>query len=141
METCCSFKSLSNGQCGVDRKESNIVPLLSCTKSIASHRTTLKFDDTISEIELILARVAIFDTPKDINKLTICPKHRFVLGLGWSRGGNSRCRVLEVISGHGKRGRQWPQAEKGLCKDDSMAILKTTGLFIPVGSGMLLFFK
>ena len=60
--------------------------------------------------------------------------HRAVLGMGWSRGGNTRCRV-SAISGHGKSGKKFPKAEKGLDKRDSLYIFQTVGIFVPAGSG------
>ena len=39
------------------------------------------------------------------------------------------------MSGHGKGGKRWPKAEKGLDKDDSLYIFNTTGVFVAVGSG------
>ena len=34
-----------------------------------------------------------------------------------------------------KAGKRWRKAEKGLDKDDSLYIFKTTGVFVAVGSG------
>ena len=34
-----------------------------------------------------------------------------------------------------KAGKRWPKAEKGLDKDDSLYIFKTTGVFVAIGSG------
>ena len=34
-----------------------------------------------------------------------------------------------------KAGKRWPKAKKGLYKDDSLYIFKTTGVFVAVGSG------
>lgn len=42
---------------------------------------------------------------------------------------------LKQISGHGKGGKTWPKAEKGLDEDDSLYIFKTTRVFVAVGSG------
>ena len=39
------------------------------------------------------------------------------------------------MSGHGKGGKTWPKAEKGLDEDDSLYIFKTTRVFVAVGSG------
>ena len=49
--------------------------------------------DPETEIDLILSRAGIFETPKDINDFNICPTHRSNLGtgVGWSRGFISRC--------------------------------------------------
>ena len=37
-----------------------------------------------NEVDPILSRSGIFETPKDIDDLTICPTHRSNLGVGWS---------------------------------------------------------
>ena len=52
------------------------------------------------------------------------------LGVGWSRGGNTRYRVPEAMSGHGKGVKRWPKAEKGLDKEDSLYVFKTTGVLL-----------
>ena len=137
MEVCCSLKSLANGSCGTSKKQitNEIVPLFSCTKSIKSHLEAHKFSGPVDEVELILCRVAIFKKPLNVNTMTICPNHRAVLCMGWGRGGNTRCRVPEAISGHGKSGKKFPKAEKGLDKRDSLYIFQTVGIFVPAGSG------
>ena len=137
MEAYCSFKTLANGPCGHGKKSSSeIIPLVSCTnKSIDTHLSAHKFSGPVDELDLILCRVGKFSQPVKCSTMTICPNHRLNLGVGWSRGGNTRCRVSEAMSGHGKGGKRWPKAEKGLDKDDSLYIFKTTGVFVAVGSG------
>ena len=39
-----------------------------------------------------------------------------------------------------KAGKRWPKAEKGLYKDDSLYIFKTTGVFVAVGSSKYSYF-
>ena len=60
--------------------------------------------DPETEVDLILSRAGIFETPKDIDDFTICPTHRLNLGAGvrWIRGSISRCRVPKEAYGHGK---------------------------------------
>ena len=43
--------------------------------------------------------------------MTICPIHCTKLGLGWSRGFITRCRVPEGICNHGKGKGTWPKGE------------------------------
>ena len=43
--------------------------------------------------------------------MTICPIHCTKLGLGWSRGFSTRCRVPEGICNHGKGKGTWPKGE------------------------------
>ncbi|CAB4013275.1 Hypothetical predicted protein [Paramuricea clavata] len=40
----------------------------------------------------------MFKTPHNIEEITICPNHRSVLGVGWSRGSNTRCRIPKEVS-------------------------------------------
>lgn len=71
--------------------------------------------------------------------MTICPNHRSKLGIGWSRGSSTRCRVPEEISCHGKEKGVWPKGERGLGKKESEVILQKTGSFVQVGSGKFYF--
>ena len=84
MEGCCSFKSLVGGVCGYnirDRKrDTEIVPLLSCNKNIASHKSAFKFTGPEDEIDLILCLAAMFTENERISTMTICPSHRAKLG-------------------------------------------------------------
>ena len=71
-------------------------------KSLQFTKKFCKFSDAENEVDLTLTRAGIFKTPKDIDDLTICPTHRSNLGVGWSRGSNSRCRVPKEVFGHGE---------------------------------------
>ena len=84
-----------------------------------------KFPDTENEVDLILSRAGIFESLKDIDDFTNFPTHRSNLGVGWSRGSNSRCRVPNEVSGHGK-GRSIPKADSGIGKCVSLIVLKTS---------------
>ena len=123
MEGCRSFKAIVGGVCGYNPKDqklnTEIVPLLSCNKDIDSHKSTYKFTGPEDEVELILSRAAKFSKSESLRAMTICPNHRTKLGLGWSRGSSTRCRVPEEISGHGKDKRLWPKGERGLGKRES----------------------
>ena len=102
MEVCCSFKSIVGGMCGSDtrdrKKETQIIPLLACSKAISNHTASLGFSGPIDEVDLILSRAAVFTQPANVNSMTICPLHREKLGLGWRRGSTARCRVPEALS-------------------------------------------
>lgn len=148
MEVNCSFQAIVGGLCGCKRTDKEkkrcqesgeriIVPLLSCDKEIATHKSLFAFSEPVNEVDLILCRAAIFAHPKDIQTLTICAYHRYNLGLGWMRGSNTRCRVPVSLSNHGKSRAKWPKCERGVSKDQSQIILKKTGTFVPVGSGII----
>ena len=141
MDVCCSFKSTVGGNCGFDKRsrkqETVIIPLLACSKRIDSHLTSFGFSRPKDEVDLILSRAAIFSPPVNIHSMTICPSHRAYLGLGWTRGSSTRCRVPSEISNHGKSHRSWPKGDRGIGKRDSQIILMKTGVFLQVGSGKL----
>ena len=56
MEVCCSFKSIVGGMCGSDtrdrKKETQIIPLLACSKAISNHTASLGFSGPIDEVDL-----------------------------------------------------------------------------------------
>ena len=141
MEVCCSFKSIVGGNCGFDKRsrkqETVIIPLLACSKRIDGHSTSFGFSGPKNEVDLIVSRAAVFSPPVNINSMTICPSHRAKLGLGWTRGSSTRCRVPSEISSHGKSDRTWPKCDRGIGKRDSQIILQRTGVFLQVGSGKL----
>ena len=70
----------------------------------------------------------MFDVAEEsIKSMTICPRHRATLGISWIRGGGTRCRVPQAISGHGRSRGTWPKGDRGLGKQDSAFILRNTG--------------
>ena len=70
-----------------------------------------------NEIDLILSRAALFDVAgESIKPMTICPRHRATLGISWTKGGGTRYRVPQAISGHGKSRGTWPKGDRGLGK-------------------------
>ena len=86
--------------------------------------------DPETEVDLILSRAGIFETPKDIDDFTICPTHRSNLGTGvrWSRGSINRCRVRKEVYGHGKgRVKSIPNAYWGICKRVPRIVRKASG--------------
>ena len=90
----------------------------------------------VDKVDLILSRADIFETPKDIDDFTNCPTHRSNLGVGWSRGSSSRCRVPKEVSGHGKgRVKSIPKADRGIGKRVSQIVLKMSGKFVQSGFG------
>ena len=142
MEACCSLKSLVGSSCGFDAKDRKRqtqivrIPFLSCTKNISKHWSTLSFSGLQNEIDLVQSGAALVDQAEErIKSMTICPRHRATLGISWTRGGGTRCRVPQAISGHGRSRGTWPKGDRGLGKQDSALILRNTGVFIPAGSG------
>ena len=65
------------------------------------------------------------ETPKDIDDFTIRPTHRSNLGVGWSRGSNSRYREPKEVFGHGKgKVKSIPKADRRIGKRVSQIVLK-----------------
>lgn len=140
MDGVCSFKSIVGTGCGFDKKDrkrsTEIIPLILCKKDISKHSSALGFGGPQDEIDLILCRANRFNfSEQRVSSMTICPNHRASLGVGWTRGSSTRCRVPESISQHGKGTARWPKGERGIGKDEAIAILNKTGIFIQVGSG------
>ena len=119
MEVCCSFKMIVGGICGSDSRDQKqdvtVIPLVFCTRDITEHLRSFAFSGPENEIDLILSRAAIFKIPVDVNDMTICPFHRGKLGLGWTRGASTRCRVPQVLSQHGSKNKKdLPKGERGI---------------------------
>ena len=90
-----TFKSIVGSPCGYDardrKRQTKIIPLLSCSKDITRHLSSHRFSGVKDEIDFILSRVAWFDKPKEsIESMTICPHHHAVLGISWTSGGCDR---------------------------------------------------
>ena len=131
-----TFALLVGRECGPDARSRNrtreIVPLVSCNTSIVSHKKLLKFSGYESEVELILARRACFQTPANTQEMTICPLHRARLGIGWRRSVRL-CSIPKKPSGHSEDSKR--NADRGLSFSQSQLIMEATGEFVPVGSG------
>ena len=138
MEGKCSFSGIVGGSCTYERrdraKNTEVILLLHCNREIAGHKSTWKIGDVESEVELILARAAIFTFPENIAQLTICPYHRSSLGIGWCSG-SQWCQIPRDLSNHSDE-RKWPRGERGLGNLGSKFVYQKTGVFVPVGSGM-----
>ena len=139
MEVCCTFRSIAGGVCGADsrarKQEIRVIPLVTCSKDISKHMSMLSFTGPEDEVDLILCRSGIFTRSEKVNTMTICPLHRAKLGLGWTRGASTRCRIPPSLSNHGKKKGKWPKGERGIGKNESEMLLRKTGIFLPVGSG------
>ena len=122
MEACWSFKSLVGSSCGFDAKDrkcqNQIVPLVSCSKDISGPQ---------NEIDLILCRARLFyKTEESIKSMTVYPRYRAILVISWARGGGTRCRVPQAISGHGRSRATWPKGDRSLGKKDSSLIMNNS---------------
>jgi hypothetical protein len=140
MENTCSFLSIVGGQCGHDRRDRSktveCIPFLSCKRDVTGHKAMFAFYDIDDEIELILARACIFSSPQNIDQMTICPAHRASLGIGWTRRVPDKCKVPPILSHHSDDVAKKPKADRGLSKAGSQIVLRETGIFLAVGSGL-----
>ena len=135
MEPICSFSELAKSSCGEFRKSPNIVrKLLECKDDITGHLQACRLSrlvGKIQEYELILVRAGIFDfPPNQLEKMWICPKHRYNLGRNW--------RPLRTC--------QYPLhsgAKKALKNIDVVTLQmsrhaqKIFGITVPIGSGKI----
>ena len=138
-QACCSFQSYVGGVCTSSRlgklKVTETVTLLSCNKDISNHKTSRGFSDVVDEVDLILARASSSRSLKDVALLSW--QSARLTGLNLVLGGTQKCRVPNQLSNHGPNPGKWPKAERGIGKSLSSFILKSTGVFVPVGSGSL----
>ena len=89
--------------------------------------------DPETEVDLILSRAGIFETPKDIDDFTICPTHgsNLATGVGWIRGSISRRRVPKEVDGHGKSMvKSIPKAYWKIGERVPQIVRKTSGKFL-----------
>ena len=78
-EICCSFTSFAGGTFGIAIEKTDVAYLRSFP-CVVVRKTFQVTPET--EVDLILSRFGIFETPKDINDFTNCPTHRSNLGTG-----------------------------------------------------------
>ncbi|XP_063397175.1 uncharacterized protein LOC134681468 [Mytilus trossulus] len=139
---CCSFgefTSVNNIFCESNAKAdcNKVLPLISCTKSIESHcrRFHINFKDVNNEADLLKYRGGLFDIPTE--QCTICPNHRYRLGLGWR---SSQLCMLKYCS----RGKETQKRKKPLLKGtialcQSLYLWKQRHQLIQIGSGVCTF--
>ena len=61
-----------------------ILPLCMCKRNIDGHLRTVGLPDAISEADLLLPRIGIFEYEDEVlARYTVCPKHQYRLGGGW----------------------------------------------------------
>ena len=121
------------GLLGIVIEKTDVAYLRSFPYVVVKKTFQVTCGDPETEVDLILSRAGIFETPKDIDDFTICPTHRSNLGtgVGWIRGSISRCRVPREVYGHGKgRVKSIPKAYWGIGKRVPQIVRKTSGKFI-----------
>ena len=85
VEKTCSFSVILNEHCGPNRGEENIIFLHECVGEISNHLRRCHLSrENVTEIDLVLARVGLFDlSASKVKEMTVCPKHRKNLGRYW----------------------------------------------------------
>ena len=103
-EISCLFKSFAGRTFGIIIEKTDVAYFLLFPCIVVKRTFQVTCGDPETEVDLILSRAGIFETPKDIDDFTICPTHRSNLGtgVGWICGSISRCRVIKEVYGHGK---------------------------------------
>ena len=121
------------GLLGIVIEKTDVAYLRSLPCLVVKKTFQVTCGDPETEVDLILSRAGIFETPKDIDGFTICPTHisNLSTGVGWIRGSISRCRVPKEVYGHGKgRVESIPNAYWGIGKRVPQIVRKTSGKFI-----------
>lgn len=135
-QLCCSFGQLDNISCGPNVKAgfNKIIPLSSCTNSIQSHCRNyhINYNDINKEEDLLRYRGGLFNTPTA--QCTICPNHRYKLGLGWKPSNN--CSLNYCLS-EASRKRRKPLSKGTVSAWQSHQFWIKKNVFVQIGSGNL----
>ncbi|XP_061179394.1 uncharacterized protein LOC133188021 [Saccostrea echinata] len=129
----CSFRSSSTSGCGlIDYKKTwpeKILPLTCCQNSVDSHlqKHSINRRSIQNECDFIKTRAGLFN--EDDETLTICPKHRYILGVGW--------RSSKMCSLGWKCAKKSRSNSKGtITKEQSFFLKKHHDVLIQIGSGV-----
>jgi hypothetical protein len=134
----CGLSAFRTDECGsyyLFPDVKGLVKIKDCKKDVTNHLRSVgvaaggsfrhfSSESTISEGELLLHRVGVFDERlyKDI---TVCPFHRYKLGIYYKQ---KRSCGYPSHSGNGK-------TYRGITTDESRMVLQRFGLLLPVGTG------
>ena len=121
------------GLLGIVIEKTDVAYLRSFPYVVVKKTFQVTCGDPETEVDLILSRAGIFETPKDIDDFTIFPTHGSNLGtgVGWIRGSISRRRVPKEVDGHGKgRVKSIPKAYWEIGERVPQIVRKTSGKFL-----------
>lgn len=125
----CSFASFCDSRCDISSRYPGFecfFPLQSCVKDVRAHLRSLKVTQSVaSERVLILSRAGFFDV--DGQHMTICPKHRCVLGEHWKP--SRKCQ-------HPLHRNRNQKPERGVNLKMSKEIKTKWKVLVPIGAGM-----
>lgn len=135
----CSLSNFHSDICNFYtryKNEKGLITLKECRKDIYNHMKSVKISvggnrglnagkiaDVNDEADLICRRVGLFSTNYD---LTVCPYHRFKLGIDFWQGKNCK---HPKHTGNGK-------VFRGISSYQSQRILEKFAVLVPIGSGM-----
>ena len=85
LQIACTIGRRHRTKCGLSSRypsQREVIPITECTRNTTTHLANLKVSRIqISEKDLIASRVGVFEN--ESNSMTVCPKHREVLGIYW----------------------------------------------------------
>ena len=120
------------GECGNSRGISGLVPLSDCNDSIDSHLASLHLSiEKITESQVILARVGIYDVAQRSTEMMVCAKHRHILGKFWRS--SVSCQYPSHMGGSTA-----VRSRYSVNLAMSKSIQRVYGVFVPFGSGEIL---
>ncbi|CAC5391325.1 unnamed protein product [Mytilus coruscus] len=128
----CSFVTSTVQQCGlIEYKKtwpSQILPLTCCKDSVDSHlhKYSISRRSIDSESSSLKIRAGLFE--EDDDTLTICPKHRFALGVGW--------RPSTLCSIGWKCTKSKSNLKGTITKEQSIFLKKYYHVLLGIGSGV-----
>ena len=125
----CSVGRRAGTDCGLSARYPHFkeyIPILSCERDIQVHlqRLNVSSSSVSSESELILLRAGYFE--EEGEGMTVCPKHRDILGLSWRP--SRFCAHPLHPSTKGK-------CDRGVSKKMCLEIMNRWNKLVPVGSG------
>ena len=125
----CFLKTREFRHCGEFRGKAELVPLDKCISDISSHLSRCHLGrETISEGDLILARLGLFCTPETKKRdMYICAKHRAHFGKYWSKP--SVCKY----PGH-KGGYKAAKTDRAFTCAIAQDVWKVFNVLVPVGA-------
>ncbi|KAK3734699.1 hypothetical protein QZH41_011291, partial [Actinostola sp. cb2023] len=108
------------------------IPLSRCEKDIRGHPRALDIWDAtlMTETQLILTRVGLFESHDKQLDLTVCPRHREMFGTRW-RTCRKTCSIPTEWTTHKSSN---AKGDRGITAVQSKGLHQLTGHLVPVGS-------
>lgn len=127
----CTAGRKHKTNCGLSARYPNqrdVIPVSECTIFTTKHLRNLKVSkEQLSESDLIQLRVGIFGNRS--NSLTVCPKHRAILGVYW--------RPVHGCQHPLHKSKKPGKCDRGVSSQLSSEINDQWGVLVQVGSGTI----